>query len=244
VAFSSETDLIAGLRARITKDAAADRFSGAILMTKGDRTLFSGAYGLADRDQKLANTLDTRFRIGSMNKMFTGTAILQLVQAGKIKFTNPLGKYLPNYPNQALANKVTIHHLLTHTGGTGDIFGADFAANRTKLRTLDDYVAPYGKRDLLFEPGGRLQYSNYGMLLLGVVVERVSAMSYYDYVAKNIYARAGMTRTGSEPEAKTCQASRSATRVHRVRTNGGQIRRRCHSAAHPRAVAIPPWAIS
>jgi D-alanyl-D-alanine carboxypeptidase len=197
----SEANLIAGLRARLEKESKADRFSGAMLLKKKGRTLFSGAYGMADRDKKVPNTLDTRFRIGSMNKMFTGTAILQLVQAGKIGLTDPLWKYLPNYPNQA-ATKVTIHQLLTHTGGTGDIFGPEFEAHRLELRTLDDYVSLYGKRDLLFEPGSRWQYSNYGMLLLGVVIERVSGMSYYDYVARNIFKPAGMTRSGSEPESE------------------------------------------
>jgi D-alanyl-D-alanine carboxypeptidase len=201
----SEADLIAGLRARLEKESAADRFSGTMLVKKKGRTLFSGAYGLADRDKKVPNTLDTRFRIGSMNKMFTGTAILQLVQAGKIELTASLGKYLPNYPNQAVATKVTIHQLLTHTGGTGDIFGPEFAAHRLELRTLDDYVSLYGKRDLLFESGSRWQYSNYGMLLLGVVIERVSGMSYYDYVAQNIFRPAGMTRSGSEPESEDVQ---------------------------------------
>jgi D-alanyl-D-alanine carboxypeptidase len=201
----SEPELVAGLRARLEKDSAADRFSGAVLVTKQGKTLFSGAYGFADRDKKTPNTLDTRFRVGSMNKMFTGAAILQLVQAGKIKLTDPLGKYLPNYPNPAVAQKVSIHHLLTHTGGTGDIFGPEFDAHRLELRTLDDYVSLFGKRDLLFEPGSRWQYSNYGMQLLGVVVERVSGMSYYDYVAKNIFARAGMTRTGFEPETEEVQ---------------------------------------
>jgi CubicO group peptidase (beta-lactamase class C family) len=196
----SEADLVAGLSARLEKDSAADRFSGAMLVVKKGRTIFSGAYGLADRDRKIPNTLDTRFRIGSMNKMFTGTAILQLVQAGKIQLTDPLGKYLPNYPNQAVAGKVTIHQLLTHTGGTGDVFGPEFDAHRLELRTLDDYVSLYGERDPLFEPGSRWQYSNYGMVLLGVVIERVSGTSYYDYVAQNIFKPAGMTRTGSEPE--------------------------------------------
>jgi CubicO group peptidase (beta-lactamase class C family) len=196
----SEPEIIAGLRARLEKESAADRFAGAVLVTKRGQTLFSGAYGLADREKKVPNTLDTRFRIGSMNKMFTATAVLQLVQAGKIKLTDPLGKYLPEYPNRDVATKVTIHHLLTHTGGTGDIFGPEFDAHRLELRTLNDYVALYGKRDLLFEPGSRWEYSNYGMLLLGVVIERVSGQSYYDYVAQKIFNPAGMTRSGSEPE--------------------------------------------
>jgi CubicO group peptidase (beta-lactamase class C family) len=138
-----------------------------------------------------------------MNKMFTAVAILQLVQSGKVVLNNPLGKYLPEYPNKDVAAKVTIHELLTHTAGTGDIFGPDFDAHRMELRTLEDYVKLYGDRKLEFEPGSRWEYSNYGFILLGVVVEKVSGQSYYDYVREHIYIPAGMTSTGSEPENKT-----------------------------------------
>jgi CubicO group peptidase (beta-lactamase class C family) len=135
-----------------------------------------------------------------MNKMFTAAAVLQLVQAGKIRLDDPLGKHLTNYPNRDVASKVTIHHLLTHTGGTGDIFGPAFESRRLELRTLNDYVSLYGSRGLEFEPGSRWSYSNYGFLLLGVLVERVSGQSYYDYVRDRIYAPAGMNRSGSLPE--------------------------------------------
>src|SRR5207245_1733128 len=138
---------------------------------------------------------------GSMNKMFTAVAVLQLAQAGKIKLTDPIGKYLTDYPNKDLASKVTIHHLLTHTGGTGDIFGPEFEAHRLELKTLQDYVKLYGKRDLQFDPGTKWEYSNYGFLLLGVLIEKVSGKSYYDFVAENIYKVAGMTNSGSEPES-------------------------------------------
>jgi CubicO group peptidase (beta-lactamase class C family) len=170
------------------------------MVAKDGRTVFSGAYGVADREKKIPHTLETRFRIGSMNKMFTAVAILQLVEAGKIELRAPLGKYLTDYPNKDVATKVTIHHLLTHTGGTGDIFGPAFDAHRLELRTLQDYVKLYGDRGLSFEPGSRWDYSNYGMLLLGVVVEKVSGVSYYDYVRDHVYAPAGMTRTASLPE--------------------------------------------
>jgi len=90
--------------------------------------------------------------------------------------------------------------LLTHTGGTGDIFGPEFDAHRKELRTLNDYVTLYGKRDPEFEPGSRWKYSNYGMVLLGVVIERVTGQSYYDYVEDHIYKPVGMPSTGSLPE--------------------------------------------
>jgi D-alanyl-D-alanine carboxypeptidase len=201
-----EAELVSALRTKLATDVAGDRFSGTVLIGRiqngTGKVVFSEAFGLADREKKEANTLDTRFRIGSMNKMFTATSIMQLVQAGKIKLTDPLGKYIPDYPNQNIATKVTIHHLLTHTGGTGDIFGPEFAARRLELRTHNDYVALYGKREPIFEPGSRWVYSNYGMLLLGVIIERVSGQSYYDYVADHIFKPAGMTRSGSEPESE------------------------------------------
>jgi len=132
--------------------------------------------------------------------MFTAVSVLQLVEAGKIKLTDPVGKYITDYPNQEIATKVTIHELLTHTGGTGDIFGPEFDAHRLELRTLNDYVALYGKRGPEFAPGSRWAYSNYGMVLAGVVIERVTHQSYYNYVEEHVYKPAGMTSSGSLPE--------------------------------------------
>jgi D-alanyl-D-alanine carboxypeptidase len=117
IARLAESELAPALRATLDRDAAADRFAGAALVARIDngapKVLFTAAYGLADRKKRIANTLDTRFRLGSMNKMFTAVSILQLVQAGKIKFTDPVGKYITDYPNQEIATKVTIHQLLT-----------------------------------------------------------------------------------------------------------------------------------
>lgn len=199
----SEEQVVEAAKARVDDLARQDRFSGAVLVTKNGKTVFSGAYGLADREKKTPNTLDTKFRIGSMNKMFTATSIMQLVQAGKVRLNDPLGKYIADYPNKDVAAKVTIYNLLTHTGGTGDIFGPQFEQHRKDLRTLDDYVKLYGTRGLEFTPGSRWEYSNYGFLLLGVVIERVTGKSYYDYVAEHICAPAGMTSTGSLPEDAT-----------------------------------------
>ena len=144
---------LADVEALLREEAAADRFSGAVLVTRHGEVLFSDAVGLADRDRAIPNTLQTRFRIGSMNKMITAVAILQLVEAGKIDLTAPVGDYLTDYPNPDVATTVTIHHLLTHTGGTGDIFGPTFDAHRDELRTHHDYVELYGSRGPEFEPG-------------------------------------------------------------------------------------------
>ena len=196
----SEAELASAVREKVEAQAAGGRFQGAVLVARNGKVIYSEAKGLANRDAGTPNTLETRFRMGSMNKMFTATAILQLVQAGRVKIDAPLGTYLTDYPNRDVATKVTIHHLLTHTGGTGDIFGPEFNARRLELKTLGDYVKLYGARSLEFEPGSKWQYSNYGFLLLGVIVERVSGQSYYDYVRDHIFRPAGMTGSGSEPE--------------------------------------------
>ncbi len=196
----AESALLTAVEKRLNDDSAADRFAGAAVISKNGKLIFSRAFGFADRQGKIPNTLKTRFRIGSMNKMFTAVATLQLVQAGKLKLDDTIGKYLTDYPNKDVSAKVTVHHLLTHTGGTGDIFGPDYETHRLELRTLQDYVKLYGSRGLQFEPGSRWAYSNYGFILLGVLIEKVSGKNYYDYVRDHIYVPAGMTASGSEPE--------------------------------------------
>src|SRR5438132_6017916 len=148
----SEEQALAALRTEIDRQVAAERFAGAVMVSKHGKPIFSQAYGFSDREKKTPNELNTRFRIGSMNKMFTAVSVLQLVQNGKIKLTASLGEYLPDYPNKDVATKVTIHHLLTHTGGTNDFFGPEFDAHRMGIGTLEDYVKLYGKSRLRFEP--------------------------------------------------------------------------------------------
>lgn len=196
----TDSAFVAMLHARLEADTKTDAFSGAVLVTRDGHTLFERAYGRADREKGILNTPLTQFRVGSMNKMLTAVAVLQLVQAGKVQLNAPLGTYLPDYPNADVRSKVTPHHLLTHTGGTGDIFGPEFTANRTQLRTTSDYLGLFGTRGLQFEPGTQWVYSNYGFLLLGAIIERVSGKSYDEYIATHVLAPAGMTATGSAPE--------------------------------------------
>jgi CubicO group peptidase (beta-lactamase class C family) len=194
----SESEAITQLEQELQKRSAADTFSGAVLIGKYGKPIFQAAHGYAGRDRKMPNTVDTKFRFGSMGKMFTAVAVLQLAQAGKIKLDDPVGKYLTDYPNQEVATRVTIHELLTHAGGTGDIFGPEF--HGAELKELKDYLAIAGDRPPLFEPGSRHQYSNYGFILLGRIIEVVSGQSYYDYVNQHVFIPARMTSTGNEPE--------------------------------------------
>ncbi len=199
----SEGELIAALRQRLNEAVSADLFSGAVLLARNGKPIFEQAYGLADREHHVRNSLSTRFRIGSMNKMFTAVAILQLVSAGKIGLADPLIRFLPDYANRDLASKVTISELLSHTGGTGDFFGPEFNSHRLELRTHEDYIKLFENRPVRFEPGTRFEYSNYGFLILGAVIEKVSGHSYYDYVREHVYRPAGMTSTGSAPEGQS-----------------------------------------
>lgn len=197
---SADSAFAAALRTQLEAATGADQFSGAVLVVRDGHTLFEGAWGLADRERGIPNTLLTQFRLGSMNKMITAVAALQLVQDGTLHLDAPLGSYLQDYPNTDVASKVTIHHLLTHTGGTGDIFGPAYNARRSELRTPPDYLELYGMRGLQFEPGTRWAYSNYGFMLLGAIIERVAGTSYYDHVAARVLTPAGMTATDSAPE--------------------------------------------
>lgn len=195
----SQAQAIAALKIELRQEVADGRFSGAVLVARNEQPVFEAAYGYANRPKKIRNTVDTKFHFGSMGKMFTAVAVLQLIQDGKIRLDDPVSKFLPDYPNKGVA-AVTIYQLLTHTGGTGDIFGPEFDANRSRLKTLADYVTLYGHRDLLFEPGRRWDYSNYGFILLGRIIEVVSGETYYDYVRHYIFEPAGMRSTGNQPE--------------------------------------------
>ena len=201
VARLPERALPDAIRAELERRARTDRFAGAVLVTHNGMQVFAGAYGLADRERGVANRLDTRFRNGSMNKMFTAVAVLTLVQAGQLSLQDPVGKYVPALQDRSLA-AATIHQLLTHTAGAGDVFGREFFENRSSLRGHADYVRLFAARRPDFDPGSRWMYSNFGFVLLGAVIERVSGQSYYDYVASHVYAPAGMASTGSEPEER------------------------------------------
>ena len=154
VARLPQREALDALVAKADAQAVKDAFSGVLLVARGDDVLLQRAWGLADRTTDTPVAADTRFRIGSMNKMFTAVATLQLVQAGKLSLDGTVGDYLPGYPNADVA-KVTVRQLLTHSGGTGDIFGPQFDARRLSLKTHDDYVRLYGTRAPEHAPAGR-----------------------------------------------------------------------------------------
>jgi len=187
--------------ARLAKDldslAAAGEFSGAALLDKDGRTLYGRAFGMASREAKTPNQLTTRFNLGSINKIFTATAIQQLAVAGKLKLSDPISKWLPDYP-KANGDRITIAMLMEHRGGVPD-FMANQKLNQDPMavRTSEDWYRVVRDLPLDFEPGTKQQYSNGGYVLLGTIVTRASGEDYYDYIRRHVYQPAGMTRSDS-----------------------------------------------
>ena len=193
-------DALAGLddlEEYLAAEAAADRFSGVVLVARDGRPVFHEAYGLASRRYQVPNRLDTKFNIGSLNKLFTAVAIYQLVQRGTIQLGDPIGQYLPELPPE-VGNEVTVTHLLEHRSGWAAYWDNEqFNARWRDLRSLDDYMAFIKEIPLDFEPGTRMQYSNTGYEVLGAIIERATDDSYDDYVAKNVFEPAGMKDTAA-----------------------------------------------
>jgi CubicO group peptidase (beta-lactamase class C family) len=192
----TDAERVRELKAYVQKLAEADAFSGAVLLAKDGKVLFEKAYGEASKDFHVPNRTDTKFNLGSMNKMFTAVAIAQLAERGKLSLEDPLAKFLPEFPTKEAAQKIKLKHLLTHTSGLGSYFNQKFMeSSRERFRTVDDMMKLAEGEKLAFEPGTKWAYSNTGMLVLGAVIERVTGQSYFDYVRENIYKPAGMTNT-------------------------------------------------
>ena len=192
----SDEEISRSLDGYFSKLAAADMFSGVALVAKAGVPVFSKAYGLADRANKIPNTVRTRFNIGSINKTFTQVAINQLVRDGKLAYSDTLGKFFPDYP-QATSREATIEQLLRHTGGLSDFFGPDFTrASKDQFRSNADYFRFVGTLPPTFAPGARNQYCNGCYIALGAIIEQASGMPYEQYVSRNIFQRAEMTSTG------------------------------------------------
>jgi D-alanyl-D-alanine carboxypeptidase len=195
---SSPEQAIAALDSFAGRLAAKDKFAGVLVVRRDGRDLFAKAFGPADANGKLANTLDTKFFSASQGKMFTAIAVFQLIDKGRISLDDTVGKFLTGYPNREIAQKVTVRMLLAHTGGTGEmgILEPQDGANRARVRSIADIIALNGARGPAFPPGTKWDYSNYGYILLGAIVEKASGMDFYDYVERKIFAPANMTQTG------------------------------------------------
>jgi CubicO group peptidase (beta-lactamase class C family) len=185
------------LDAALAPLVAADQFAGVVLIARDGAPVAVRAYGLADREAKQAVTADTRFSLGSIDKLFTKVAIGQLLAAGKLALTDRVGTLLPDYPDTP-ARRATVDQLLAHRGGIADFFGPAFDARpKAEFRSNADYYRFVAAQPVRFEPGARQEYCNGCYIVLGAIVERVSGMPYETYVARHVFGPAGMTGAGA-----------------------------------------------
>jgi D-alanyl-D-alanine carboxypeptidase len=190
----TEKDRLQDIGAYLKRMGDADVFSGAIVIARDGKPVFAQAYGYADREKKILNTVDTPFLLGSMNKLFTGLAIGQLVEQGKLSYDDPLAKFLPDFPDPESARKIGIKHLLSHTSGLGDYLGSQaYRDALDRMVTVEARVGIFERKLPAFEPGTKWAYSNMGYELLGRVIEIVSGQDYFDYMQKHVFAPAGVT---------------------------------------------------
>jgi CubicO group peptidase (beta-lactamase class C family) len=189
---------VADIIAYIEDLASQDQFSGAVLIAQGDEPIFKGAYGPANRSFDVSNEVDTKFNLGSMDKMFTAVAILQLVEQGKLSLDDKVVDILPDYANSQVANQVTVHQLLTHMSGMGNYFDSELYKDiHDQIRSVADYLPLFINTPLRFEPGAQFGYSNSGYIVLGLIIEKVTGRSYYDYVRESIFEPGGMINTAA-----------------------------------------------
>lgn len=194
----NEAEWIEGFDALLTREAAADEFSGTALIGKDGKILFKKAFGQALKAPTTPMQIDTKLNLASAGKMFTAVAIAQLDAAGKLSYQDKVGKHLPGYPNAQVRERVTIQQLLSHTSGLGDMFNNEnYRRNREKLRTTKDFLGLFAEEPLKFEPGTQWSYSNAGFCVLGAIIEKAAGEDYYEYIQKHIFNPAGMKNTGA-----------------------------------------------
>lgn len=176
--------------------AAADQFSGAVLLTHRGKPVLTRFHGLANKERTVPNASGTRFDLASVTKCLTAVAVTQLAQQGAVAFHQPLGTYLDGFP--ADVSRATVHQLLTHTAGVGRPgLTNQRPADEDTWDSVDDVwqgMSAYLRTlPLRFTPGSQFGYSNDGYFVLGAIVAAVSGLSFYDYVRRHVFAPAGMT---------------------------------------------------
>lgn len=190
----------ARMDAVIRDDADKGAFMGAVLVARDGEVLFDKGYGSANLEWNIPNDGDTKFRLGSVTKQFTGVAILLLQERGKLTLDAPVKTYLPDAP--ATWDKVTVRHLLTHSSGIPNFTSfPDYGASKTLPATHATLIARFRDKPLDFAPGEKFSYSNSGYVLLSALVEKLSGQSYAAFVAENLFKPLGMADTGYDSHA-------------------------------------------
>jgi CubicO group peptidase (beta-lactamase class C family) len=197
------------LRELFVEKSRQELFSGAVLISQNGKSLFEQAYGYANRSWRVENRVDTRFRIGSISKMFTAVAVLQLVDNGKISLDTSVVECL-GLRDGRIPKEATVYHMLTMISGIADWFdeSGDWEQNWAALcrkhpiylfRRNHDYLPLFVNEDPIAPVGERHQCNGAGYILLGLVIEKVSGCSYFDWVSQQVFAPAQMMDSGFLP---------------------------------------------
>ena len=193
---SSASELSDSIESIVREEVRYDLFSGAILVAGEGEVIYSGAFGLENREQNIPNKLSTKFNLGSIGKTFTAVLTMQLVETGEIRLSDTVDMYLPDFPSPE-KSEIRIVHLLTHSSGLGNYFEhEDYESGMHSLRRIDDALALVYEQELLFQPGEKYHYSNSGMLVLGAIIESVTGTPYRQVLKERVLIPAGMSDSG------------------------------------------------
>ena len=179
------------IRTTLDRLVRTNDFSGCLTVSDGGETVFDECRGMAERSFGVPIDQQTKFHIGSMDKMFTAVAIAQLVESGKLSWDSTLAQLVPEYPDRETANRITVWQLLHHTAGLGDFFVQEFFQNREKFVNPADYLDLIARQPKVSEPGKDWNYSNAGYMLLGRIIENVSGESYFNYIQHHVFRARG-----------------------------------------------------
>jgi len=181
----------------LTRAHKTGQFNGAALVAENGKVIYKKGLGLANMEWNVPNEADTKFRLASITKQFTAALILQLVEQGKLKLDGKLSEYLPDY-RKDVGDKVTIHHLLTHTSGIPSYTSLPkFMEEQTRNSyQVAEFVKRYASNDLEFEPGKQFSYNNSGYFLLGAIIEKIHGKPYEQVIKENIFDPLGMKNSG------------------------------------------------
>jgi CubicO group peptidase (beta-lactamase class C family) len=186
------------------KNIVKDDFAGCVRVSKGDEIIFDGTYGYADLPNKVSNKINTRFGTASAGKVFVGVGILQLIENGKLKFEDTIGDLL-DFDLKDIDINITVEQLLTHTSGIPDYFDESVMEEyeelwtdypNYKIRESKDLLPLFLDKPMMYKPGEKFQYNNSGFVVLGLIIEKVTGVSFDEYLKENVFKPSNMIDTG------------------------------------------------
>ena len=188
--------LAAKVDAYVKPYVESNNFSGSLLIAEAGKVVLSRGYGMANYELRVPNSSRTRFHLASLSKTFTAVAILILQERGQLRVEDPLTKFIPDYPS---GDKITVHHLLTHTSGIPNVNNLPGYDEKSKSQIrLSEIISMFKEKPLEFIPGARYRYSNSNYNLLAFIIEKVSGKSYGEFLQENIFRPLDMSETGND----------------------------------------------